>query len=819
MATWLSIPGGEAIVDPGASQDLIGLAAFEKLKARLAEVNLKPITLDEAPSDASGIGGKAKPLFVALTPCCLGGYPGVVKLTVLEEDVPHLLSVGLLEMAKSVIDTGENMIFFKAFGTESSLRRLNTGHRLLDVASWEGGEFPVPEQIANDYGLLPGSFNLTRAQSEYDGCCGRGMGKGGTGIRQYLQPILNKGVAGDHCFDDGFYNLVSVCSNSGFSSEFPTNSKYRFCNVFVKCGVHFVLIQEDMERHKGPLGRDLHDTFETVISIFTISPIRVSLPFNILTVVRCCDSLELESGGLGRKSHSFLEDSVSESVEPFHLSEHARSFPRSVCLDQKNPPVCSCESLVPDESGRRHLEGTQRSSHHVRACVRVRQEPLVSHGSSAAEQQGKDGELAAAGGRMGSGQQIDASGRLSSSCGQDRSRGEPIWEVDKVHSVQEQADLRGLQRSESSHQRQEDQAWANLCGSAQGAARCEDQEQEQGIGGPGVHGHFESGVVRGIGEAGWIPGEWHSTGSEPTGSGSSTDAAGNAGIDEHTVQQLTTDACATFDGALRDEFRRGDGEPQPDRLGSAALSLASLGGRDRVSPSFVTGNSKHWFARPLCRKSMSKHPTLFENQFVWQDVVGDTWLVWYDASLSDNLCFSDDVDDFEFQLTRKQKRSLRQTLEESFLTEDFFIKNSNRHFVGSLHDQVEPNAASRQQEQQGEDLRTSTNNEEQGEDLKTSRNFQEQGEDLRTSRSQQEAERSQLTSMIHQEAEGPYQFAAISGDPMIREALARSVHGATQCLVVCELFSPARVGIKAVKRGLDTTSPSAFDRLGRLGVL
>ena len=48
---------------------------------------------------------------------------------------------------------------------------------------------------------------------------------------------------------------------------------------------------------------------------------------------------------------------------------------------------------------------------------------------------------------------------------------------------------------------------------------------------------------------------------------------------------------------------------------------------------------------------------------------------------------------------------------------------------------------------------------------------------------------------------------------MIREALARSVHGASKCVMVSELFSPARVGKKASSWGIRTTSPPAFDRV------
>ena len=173
--SWLVVPAGNAIVDPGASQDIIVEKAYEALVSRLSERGLKPIVLDEVPSEAAGIGGKAKALFSVLSPCVLGGQPGIVKLNVIEGEVPHLLSVGLLEFAKSIIDTGENKITFKAFGCEAPLIRLDSGHRILDIADWQGGTFPVPTKVTETYGIKPGSFNLEdSASAAYDGAAARG---------------------------------------------------------------------------------------------------------------------------------------------------------------------------------------------------------------------------------------------------------------------------------------------------------------------------------------------------------------------------------------------------------------------------------------------------------------------------------------------------------------------------------------------------------------------------------------------------------------------------------------------------------------------
>ena len=804
LATWLSIPGGEAIVDPGASQDLIGVAAFEKLRARLAEVNLKPIVLDEAPSDASGIGGKARPLFMALTPCCLGGFPGVVKLTILEEDVPHLLSVGLLEMARSVIDTGENMIFFKAFGTESKLKRLNTGHRLIDVASWDGGEFPIPKQIADDYGLLPGSFNLTRAQSEYEGSCGRHMGNNGTGFQDYFHSLFQLESDDEGFVNDEFGNNIAILRNSSFSSGFPSDSKFRFCSVFVECGNYFVSFITDVERQQGFTGCELHDRFETVVCFFTTSNFNDATPHHVTSVFRRSKRCDIHH----KQNNSYH----SRHFDKAHVSHSARYSPKLETCDQAKSidrNHLSAEHVGSEEDGRWLVEDTRWRENHVRAGLRECQKPLVPHGAKAVDHYSQDGQPSPASGwvdRCGSAG--DFSGGMLSSSGQDCPWSKSVWEMDEMQSVQEQADLRGLQRIEPTDQRQEDQGGNGICRSTQGYTRSEDKDQEQECRQSQLHGHLEPRVERGLGEASGIPGEWHPTGIDSFCSRSTSNAADDAGNAELAVQRFSSRTCGSSGRNLCGAFRRGDGEPQPGRLGSAALSLASLVRQNEVSLGFVTGESKHWFAQPLDSRSLVKHFSFPMNQRIWQDDGGNVWLVWYDASLGSDLCLSDNFDDREFQVTHKQKRLLKRALENEFLTNN----NSRRHFVSSLH--VEPNAATRSLRQQGEDLRTSKVLEEQGEDLSTSRPIEQQGEDLRTSRNHQEAEGPlQETLSPQQEAQSPNQFAAVSGDPMIREALVRSIHGSSQCLVLCELFSPLRVCKEAQEEGFRTTEPPAFDRL------
>lgn len=157
---FIALPAGHAIVDPGAGQDLIGMQAYNKLKKKLASCGLQPVQLDEEPGAASGVGGKAKTLFLALIPCVLGGAPGIVKITVVQQDIPHLLSIGLLESLGSVIDIKGNVLKYENYDSEDPMHRMASGHRTIDVTKWDGGEFPVPQQVREQYGLQSGAFNL-----------------------------------------------------------------------------------------------------------------------------------------------------------------------------------------------------------------------------------------------------------------------------------------------------------------------------------------------------------------------------------------------------------------------------------------------------------------------------------------------------------------------------------------------------------------------------------------------------------------------------------------------------------------------------------
>lgn len=90
-----SLPADEAIVDLGATQDLVGDEALKSIENNLAHLGLRAIKVDAPMVAPSGIGGCGKAVGVVLLTISPGGHPGVLEVTVLEGTIPPLLSVCL----------------------------------------------------------------------------------------------------------------------------------------------------------------------------------------------------------------------------------------------------------------------------------------------------------------------------------------------------------------------------------------------------------------------------------------------------------------------------------------------------------------------------------------------------------------------------------------------------------------------------------------------------------------------------------------------------------------------------------------------------
>ena len=105
----------------------------------------------------SGIGGVTQPIGVENVPVGLAGCNGIIRFTVVEQDVPPLLPVGLMRTLQASLDLTDDgdKVIFRQFGGESSLRTLQSGH--TDVRA---------DQFAPDGWQLPEITELCRNNDE-----------------------------------------------------------------------------------------------------------------------------------------------------------------------------------------------------------------------------------------------------------------------------------------------------------------------------------------------------------------------------------------------------------------------------------------------------------------------------------------------------------------------------------------------------------------------------------------------------------------------------------------------------------------------------
>ncbi|CAE7850169.1 unnamed protein product, partial [Symbiodinium necroappetens] len=150
---FLTLKSGTAILDIGATQDLIGECALAALGHVLAEAGLKYVDVPvDSHGPPTGIGGAATVTRAVLVPISPGGVPGVVHFTVIKENVPPLLSVGLLEHLGAMLDLVDNKVHFKSINVVRHMQKEASGHRTISLVEWDGALFPVPKEARERFG-------------------------------------------------------------------------------------------------------------------------------------------------------------------------------------------------------------------------------------------------------------------------------------------------------------------------------------------------------------------------------------------------------------------------------------------------------------------------------------------------------------------------------------------------------------------------------------------------------------------------------------------------------------------------------------------
>ena len=94
-------------------------------------------------------------------------------MTVIEGDVPPLLSVGFLEHLGALIDLKANQVQFTSIDVKMPLGKLSSGHRTIPLVEWDTGRsFPVPPEVQQQYGLSSAYVK------KFEGACHRAVCSG-----------------------------------------------------------------------------------------------------------------------------------------------------------------------------------------------------------------------------------------------------------------------------------------------------------------------------------------------------------------------------------------------------------------------------------------------------------------------------------------------------------------------------------------------------------------------------------------------------------------------------------------------------------------
>ena len=148
-ASWIfvTLDLGEVLWDTGAQEELVGKQQFETWSELLAEHGLQVEWSQEKPESASGIGGMTHPIGVVYVPVGLAGCNGIIRFTVVEQDVPPLLPVRIMRTLQASLDLsdGGDRVIFRQFGGESSLRTLQSGHTVIRANQFDSDGWRLPE--------------------------------------------------------------------------------------------------------------------------------------------------------------------------------------------------------------------------------------------------------------------------------------------------------------------------------------------------------------------------------------------------------------------------------------------------------------------------------------------------------------------------------------------------------------------------------------------------------------------------------------------------------------------------------------------------
>eukprot|EP00435_Cladocopium_sp_Y103_P005310 s22_g1.t1 len=150
--SWVDYTRSEhGVVDAAAQGGLIGQASLQRLEEAFKRFGLKVLRTNKE-SQARGIGGKAQVCGVVEIPVGIGGINGLIECTVVEDEVPLLLSIQFLKEVSAVVDLCKNELQLNRFGVGTELHHLRSGHVAVDVVQFDPNGWCLPMDSACAHG-------------------------------------------------------------------------------------------------------------------------------------------------------------------------------------------------------------------------------------------------------------------------------------------------------------------------------------------------------------------------------------------------------------------------------------------------------------------------------------------------------------------------------------------------------------------------------------------------------------------------------------------------------------------------------------------
>ena len=140
----ITTSGSLGIIDTAAQGGLIGRPALRRLEESLKGHGLR-VVWNGKQAQAKGIGGDAKVCGVVEIPVGIGGVNGLIEATVVEDEVPFLLSIQFLKQVGAIVNLQESSLALTAFDKSSRIHHMPSGHVAVQVLDFHEQGWQLPD--------------------------------------------------------------------------------------------------------------------------------------------------------------------------------------------------------------------------------------------------------------------------------------------------------------------------------------------------------------------------------------------------------------------------------------------------------------------------------------------------------------------------------------------------------------------------------------------------------------------------------------------------------------------------------------------------